>query len=349
MTQEPIVVIEALEEVAQDKAMPLLPNALQPQVMQTALRQLRPEYADAMLCAIRVTRYKPGRRCVLEYDLQFNNARQHRATHTLIGKARRNRHGHKAYGLLHALRQVGFDATSVDGIAVPEPLGVIANCGIWLQQKVHGTVLTDLLESAEAPRLMWRVAEAAHKLHTHGGPALTGRIHTLEDEMQILRERLGHVAQIQPVWAKRLERLLVNCDTLATTLQPITRSIHRDFYPDQVIADLNQDRLWLIDFDLFCEGHPAIDIGNFIAHLTEQALRTHGDAEHYAHLENILCERYLALAGEVQRHDIRVGALLSLVRHISLSTEMPERQHLTADLLALCESRFTSCIEMRHE
>jgi thiamine kinase-like enzyme len=54
-----------------------------------------------------------------------------------------------------------------------------------------------------------------------------------------------------------------------------TSLIHRDFYPDQILVD--RDRLWLVDLDLCCQGDPALDIGNFIAHITEQSLRQTGD------------------------------------------------------------------------
>lgn len=47
------------------------------------------------------------------------------------------------------------------------------------------------------------------------------------------------------------------------------------FYPDQVLVD--RDRLWLVDLDLCCQGDPALDIGNVIAHITEQSLRQMGN------------------------------------------------------------------------
>ena len=43
--------------------------------------------------------------------------------------------------------------------------------------------------------------------------------------------------------------------------------------------------LWLIDFDLYCLGDPGLDAGNFIGHVTEQALRQYGDAHRLARFE----------------------------------------------------------------
>lgn len=80
-------------------------------------------------------------------------------------------------------------------------------------------------------------------------------------------------------WQDHLTHLLERCTTLADALPPVEPTgIHRDFYPDQVlIADeLRQpdqpSRLYLLDLGLYCAEDPALDIGNFIAHLTE--LRT---------------------------------------------------------------------------
>ncbi len=50
-----------------------------------------------------------------------------------------------------------------------------------------------------------------------------------------------------------LPRILEKCDRLGKSLvDPRRCSIHRDFYADQVLVD--QSRLYLIDWDLYCEG-----------------------------------------------------------------------------------------------
>src|SRR5437773_3836244 len=44
--------------------------------------------------------------------------------------------------------------------------------------------------------------------------------------------------------------------------------------------------VWLLDFDLYCQGDPALDIGNFVGHLTEQSLRTLESEEHTSELQS---------------------------------------------------------------
>jgi aminoglycoside phosphotransferase (APT) family kinase protein len=171
----------------------------------------------------------------------------------------------------------------------------------------------------------------------------------MADELRILHERLPTLAQGEAecagahatqkrVSARRIERLLAACDRLgAATPEPVARGIHRDFYADQVIVD--GMRLYLIDFDLYCEGDPGLDIGNFLGHMTEQSLRTLGDPGALVERERAMEERFVELAGEAARAAVRAYATLTLARHIYLSTQFPERRPFTGSLLELCEER----------
>jgi len=324
--------------VAGDPEMRPLGAALDPIEAQRqlghCLRLLTGEHGTLHLMAIRVTRYKPGRRCVIEYDVEIEDPDAPPEAVTLLGKVRRLRSGKSGYRLLDTLRNAGFETDSRDGISVPEPVGVVPEFRMWLQRKVQGQVATDLLAEPGGEGLVRRIAEAAHKLHRAG--VLAKRRHTMNDELRILHERLPSVARSEPQWAGRIERLLDACDRLgAGTLQPEPCGIHRDFYADQVIVA--GPRLCLIDFDLYCEGDPALDIGNFLGHIREQSLRSLGDPEALANLEVAMEERFVELAGEETRPAVRAYKLLTLARHVHLSTLFPERRSFTGSLLELCE------------
>jgi hypothetical protein len=325
---------------AGDPEMPSLALALDPVEVQrqfgSHLPHLSGEHGVVRLRAIRVTRYKPGRRCLIEYDTEVERAEGAPEVTTLIGKVRARRSGKSGYRLLSALWGNGFSADSQDGISVPEPIGVVPACRLWLQRKVPGRMATDLLMTPDSAALTQRIAEAAYKLHRAGVP--TKRRHTMADELRILREHLSRLAQTKPQWAERLERLLDASWRLgAATPEPRPCGIHRDFYPDQVLVDGR--RLYLIDFDLYCEGDPGLDVGNFLGHLTEHSLRTLGNPEALVDLEQAMEERFVELSGEAPRAAVRAYATLTLVRHISLSTLFPERRPLTGPLLDLCEER----------
>jgi len=160
----------------------------------------------------------------------------------------------------------------------------------------------------------------------------------MSDELRILHERIPLVTQQYPQWEKRLERIIEASNHLGeNTPEPKCCGIHRDFYPDQVI--INNSRLYLIDLDLYCEGNPALDIGNFIGHIQEYSLRTFGNSQVLQEYENVLAERFIQLTSDKFLTAIQSYTTLTLVRHIHISTQFAERRHFTEALLNLCEQR----------
>jgi aminoglycoside phosphotransferase (APT) family kinase protein len=193
-----------------------------------------------------------------------------------------------------------------------------------------------LLSAEDGPALARRLAEAAHKLHRAG--VAPPRRHRLANELAILRDRLLKVAEKRPDWRARMKRLLASCERLANgTPSCVPCGIHRDFYPDQVLVA--GDRLYLLDLDLYSAGDPALDIGNFRAHLIEQSLRQFGRPDALAEVEAALIERYLSLAGNVQLEAIEAYTTLSLARHIYISMQFADRCRHTETILDLCEER----------
>jgi hypothetical protein len=326
--------------VADDPAMPFLVQALDPLAMQRRFEDSLPSFTagnkSCQIRAIHVVRHKPGRRCLIEYDVEVAGRAGAGEAHTLVGKVRAKGADDSTYHLLVSLRNAGFGADSRDGVRVPEPIGIISEFQMWLQYKAPGISATRLLTEPGGAGLARRIAEAIHKLHQTGIPST--RRHTMAHELRILHERLPLVARMKPQLTKRLERILAACDRLgATTSEPTHQGIHRDFYADHVIVD--GPRLYLVDFDLYCEGDPGLDMGNFVAHLTEQSLRTLRDPTALRDREQALEERFVELAGEATRIAVRAYTILTLVRHIYLSTQFTERRPFTECLLQMCEQR----------
>jgi hypothetical protein len=326
--------------VAHDPEMPSLARALDPTEAQRQLQHCLPRLAGERgfvhLQAIRVTRYRTSRRCLVEYTVEVNRPDAPPEMVALIGKVRAQHRARSGYLLLDSLWNDGFGPNSLDGISVPEPVGVVPDFQMWLQRKVPGQVATDLLAGPDGITLAQRIAEAAFKLHRAGVP--TKRCHTMADELRILRKWLPTVAQVDSISPDRIERVLDACERLgADTPEPITCGIHRDYYADQVVVD--RSRLYIVDFDLYCQGDPALDMGNFLGHITEQSLRTRGEPTAFVDLEKAMEERFVELCGEETRSALRSYATLTLVRHIYLSTLKPERRQFTRSLLELCEER----------
>ncbi len=326
--------------IAADPKMPFVAGAIEPlNVQQQFLQYISQNSRKVNLCAIRVIRHKPGRRCLIEYDLEIENPDISPQVITLVGKVRAKGTDINSYQLQQSLWNGGFSDDSEDGISVPEPMGIVPEFQMWLQRKVPGTLAIKLLPEPNGIPLAQRIAEAAHKLHQAGIPPK--RRHRMADELRILHERLPMVAQLYPHLPRRLERVLEACENLgAATPEPQLRGIHRDFYPDQVIVDGH--RLYLLDLDLYCEGDSGLDIGNFIGHITEQSLHTLGSPDALADREVALEERFVELSGEATRAAVRSYTTLTLVRHIYISTQFAERRPFTEALLELCEQRLST-------
>ncbi len=324
--------------VIQDTNMPFLERALSPHRAGFFLgRMLQSNTAangSVSLQRIQVLRHKPGRRCLIEYVVDVKKSNGEFETMTLLGKARARGLDITTYRICKALWNCGFDDKSLDHASVPQTMGTVPEFEMWFQRKTPGVPSAQLLMQAATTELAKRIAEAIHKVHKVD--VSIHRSHSMADELRILHERLPLVAEMNPDWTPRLERILAACDRLgATVLISQPTGIHRDFYLDHVLID--GDRLYLIDFDLFCMGDPALDIGNFLAHLIEQSLRTFGDPEALKEQGEVIRERFLQLAGKKFQTNVEVYTILTLVRHIHISTLFPNRRPFTQRVLALCE------------
>ncbi|MBI5904812.1 MAG: aminoglycoside phosphotransferase family protein [Deltaproteobacteria bacterium] len=332
------VVVSDTYGVGKDPALSFLSDAIDPAIAGSRLREcLRAARGwDPELLGIRVARLKPGRRAVVEYDIRIGGERSASEKITLLGKARAKGIRQESIRVQLDLRNAGFGSGSEDAVFVPEPVGVIPEFRMWLQRKVPGVSAARLLPGADGPALADRIAGAIHKVHRAGVPA--HRRHTMGDELAILKGCLERVAEMRPAWKARLQRLLSSCGRIGAAVPgPEAKGIHRDFHPDQVIVD--GERLFLVDFDDYCEGDPGVDAGNFTAHLTELALRTMGDPDALRDREETFRDRFFRLSGARHREAADAYALLTLARHIHISTLFPDRRLFTERILDLCELR----------
>jgi len=318
-----------------DSALPWLRTALDPSEIG---RWITPVVAraegrggKARLLEARLVRHKPGRRCVVYYEFDVGRRLG------IYGKIRARGADHRTHTLLRAFESAALDhAAGTSRVGVPRAIAVVPELNLTLQCACPGAVVTPLLEQVEGVSLMQPVAEALFGFHRAGVEAR--RSHAISDELAILRSRLTEAAALAPIWRERIEQVLEACCEIASRLDlPQICGIHRDFYSDQVLVD--GSTVTLLDLDLFAAGDPALDVGNFSAHLTELSMRVHATPDRFAAHEKAFEERYLALAPEVPRESIRIYRILTLARHVHLSMTLPGRAAVTGDLLEYCEAQ----------
>lgn len=290
--------------------------------------------SPASLAGIRVTRWKPGRRCLVEYDLR--DRATGRPLGTIVGKIRAKSLDRATCSLTRRLaaRLNGIDAPGLVG--VPGVVGTIPECHMWLQEKVAGASGWAAVTSPDGAAHAARIGAALATLQQHLPPL--PRTHGIAEELALLDARLSALSASHRELSARLSRLAKACERLAEELLRVTaRGIHRDFYHDQVILD--SERVWVLDLDLAAVGDPSIDAGNFIAHLQEQSLREFGRPDALAACERAFVDAFCRGADAGCRSNVEIYSTLSLVRHVHISSTFEARRRHTTALLELCERR----------
>ncbi len=275
-------------------------------------------------------RHKPGRRCLVEFCLAT-----HRGPRSVLGKVSAKRLDRKTFETQQALfQQHRFGDTSRDGIRVPRAIGCCPPWKLWIQEKVTAISGSELLNESRLSPYADRIADAIAKLHhSKFGPQ---QEHTVAHELEILNDRLTDAMSTLPAESQRIEQILQNCVAVAAGIdESLKVAIHRDFYQDQIM--FANERTYLVDLDLVKLGHPALDVGNFLAHLTEHGIRRHGDPYHWQHTEREIRSRYLARNPRCHGSEIDAFKAISFARHIFLSCSRPARRKWTLQVIEMAE------------
>jgi hypothetical protein len=286
------------------------------------------------LRSARLIRHKPGRRALVAYRI----APLGRLPERFLAKTRARGLDERTWHLTEGLHRRGLAASGVYRASVPRPLAVVPEWRAWLQTWVPGETVWDalLLDPPErATALAAGIAEALWALHR--APVAVDRVHDSDAELAILERRLRQVAERHPAWLERIEAVLDACRMLAARVRarPVV-ILHRDFYPDQILVD--GERLHLLDLDLCARGDPALDLGNFVAHLQERALREPQIAARATRVGDAFVARYRELDPDPGLPEaIAIYARLTLARHIQISTQFAERMPFTHRILERAE------------
>ncbi len=210
---------------------------------------------------IEILGHRLGKRCIAKVNFEQSN--DPTSAKSLFIKFYKNNSptARDTHSLTCNLYNNGFsDSYPVN---IPQPLGFDPRYNMIMMKDVRGLMLTELPESAHRQSL-YRSGQAIAKLHR--SPTLTEKTFTAEDEFNILNHWVPLAATIFPEFRISLYKAL---DCIEVELKKIGNAtpvlVHRDFYDKQVLFTENQTAL--IDFDTACMADPAIDIGNFIAHL----------------------------------------------------------------------------------
>jgi Ser/Thr protein kinase RdoA (MazF antagonist) len=160
----------------------------------------------------------------------------------------------------------GILAAAGPPLGGPQPLGILAEMRavVWKEETPAPPTQYDV----PAPLAVTLTGAALRELH-----ALEGlehfRRYDVALELAGIRRQARLVSEVRPGLKRLVAAALASAADRAGQLEPsFERPIHRDAHPGQFIVQ--PDRALVIDVDTFALGDPAIDLGNYSAHLSLQ-------------------------------------------------------------------------------
>ena len=233
---------------------------------------------------VHVTKYMPGSRCVLRYDLELEGPGGERLRRRIFGKTYRNTASRYVFDALRAIcESLGEDETDLD---LPRPIAHLDDHHTFWQEAWEGEPLrtrgerlgwTPLLGNASG--WMARTGRALARLHAvppppglKPGPA----------PEKILANAAGDAADILAFLPERRDLLMELVDTLTAAAPepggpPARTLIHGTFKVAQILC--RDDGLAIVDFDSVAAGDPMYDVAEFVASLVYLQIKEEVPAE----------------------------------------------------------------------
>lgn len=211
-------------------------------------------------------------------------------------------------------------------VRVPDVLGQSQRWPGYLMKSVDGVAVGDLKGSARCNG-MSLAGLALGRLH--GLPLRLQTHHSLEEELVLLQSWVDLTSSLFPPRAATLAKAFAHVARLLSDTADLTADciVHRDFHEGQVIVA--GIRATLIDFDTACNGEPALDIGNFLAHLDHSALSTGISTEDDA---AAFIKAYQSTTASVSDARVRAHRAATLLR-LSCIHALPLRGETVANAL----------------
>jgi len=173
--------------------------------------------------------------------------------------------GAQAYATMRAV--AGALAQSSNArLAIPEPLCYDMRQRLLVQRRVEGELLDELARGAravEALRLTGLALAELHRLTLSAGQVL-GLCQHLADLVRPHPRMLAQYVEELGAPASALLQALLDAEA-QIDVPSVAAPLHRDVHLRQLF--LGEGRIWLIDWDLFARGDPALDVGNFSVYL----------------------------------------------------------------------------------
>jgi Ser/Thr protein kinase RdoA (MazF antagonist) len=259
----------------------------------------------ALTCEPRVTRYNPGSRCTVVYELGLPSDAAAHWPKAVVGKTYLGEKGRVAWDAMLALWESPM--RSSPWAAIAEPLALVGDGRVLLQRALpHRQTLKAAVQAyaaegsrAESDRLhdlLGRSGSGLADLHRSSVEAASATtwLHKLDD----VRRVIGHLVALVPTLQGAAESLISGLSREPEgDSAPAPVPSHGSFRPAQVVV-ADGDEIGFIDFDNFCRAEPAHDVALFCSALRDAGLRAalnsgNGSASALEMLDG-LCQSFVA-------------------------------------------------------
>lgn len=259
---------------------------------------------------INIISYKPEHRCQIEYLITTGTKPKSKAK--LFGKLYRSIED----------CQAAYDATSYfsrlmaesDQSVIkdyPEPF-IIPELNAVFLREIDGISFNTILSDDPHESIVENIAVSLKNLHS--GKFTPLRIHSWEHEIKVMKKWTAAANHLYPFPFSSINRLMNSILEKGKSVNTKSHSlVHCDFYDKQIIV--NGNAIAFLDFDSFSIGDPAIDIGNFLAHLALRGIQKTGNPKHYNRIKKCFLAAYTNNNNEVDLFKrIELYLLSSLLR-----------------------------------
>ena len=250
-----------------DRRIPGLPVAVDGTRMLPVLESMLGRHAgrrQLRAVHVKVMRYKPERKCLLRYDLSWDDSQASDAPKTVWARLTRTSKFAETRTIMAAL--YGTDV----GFELPKPLGVVDHLNLELFGHLDGAVLFSLVETDRFPALCWRTGEALARFHAL--PTVVPPKRGVDVQINRLAENADSFACMLAAQQCRIRDIAQEITIRLREAAPLPlRLIHGDFHGDNILVA--GERLALVDLEDCAMGETAEDVGSQWTQLIWHQLR----------------------------------------------------------------------------
>jgi len=221
---------------------------------------------------IQPMRRRPGSRHVFSYKLLVADKRtgKHNVVE-LVGKQDTTRAVGKAAKEFEAMRLLWSAGFGQDNrFRIPQPLHHFEDLKLIIQEKARGSKLRTFLGDGNDTSFNHARMTGLWLAKLHNMPVAPSRVCAYRDEKASLRMFVEALKTDQPQLQYELQQYAAEVEKRFDSFDGVQAThVHGDFHPDHVYVAANF--ITVIDFERFCIGDPARDLGSFVGHMRTTA------------------------------------------------------------------------------